>query len=104
MSTIKLFLLFLSLPFFFIEVKATQTQSNTSDWFLIKNEGQWGGDFIYKAELPGGYFYIQNHGYVLKIFDAEQKHSLSDYIHHHKPYFDTIIHLNSHAIKVNWVG
>jgi gliding motility-associated-like protein len=92
------------MPYFSLEVNASQTHANPSDWFLIKNDGQWEGDFIYKADLPGGYFYLQNQGYILKIFDSKQKHNISDYIHHHKPYIDTSFQLNSHAIKVNWVG
>ncbi len=46
---------------------------------FIQNKGQWPSEVQYKAEIPGGSFWIQNNGFAYQLFDT------TVFIPDHKP-------------------
>src|SRR5687768_15502075 len=67
---------------------------------FIENKGQWPGDFRFKAEIPAGAMFIEDHGITYHFIDWSEWHEM-----HGKPL--TLDHdpiLKGHAVKVNFVN
>ncbi len=71
-----------------------ETESNAAIR-LIPNVGQWDGDFIARADIPGGILYVQKTGLLYYFFD---KKALQDFYHDHKE----ISGIRTHIVKVNF--
>ncbi|TVR38739.1 MAG: gliding motility-associated C-terminal domain-containing protein [Cryomorphaceae bacterium] len=41
------------------------------DYFLTPNRGQWHPDVYFRAEIPGGHFFMDRDGFTYALFDAE---------------------------------
>lgn len=72
------------------------------DWQLIKNNGQWKEGFIFKAQIPAGWFFLQENGYTLNLVDQLTKDGLKDHLHHTHFKSDTSFTQHYHAIQFNW--
>lgn len=68
---------------------------------FIENKGQWEGHKIrYKADIPGGAFYLTDKGFVYNFVNTTDWNAYSESLEHHTK--AQPIHF--HAYKVNFVG
>lgn len=65
---------------------------------FVRNEGQWDGPFVFKAEIPGGALFLEKNALTFHLMDA----TLREAIHHKEasPY-ETLRH---HAFKLHFIG
>jgi len=85
----------LSLSFLIICAVFSQTR-----YSFIENKGQWGNDFLFRSDIPGGTMFLENGGITYHLIDLEAWHDM-----HGKPNpqgIDPII--RGHVIKVNFIG
>jgi gliding motility-associated-like protein len=83
----------------------SQSSGNTKEhWRLIPNQGQWEGTFLYKAQVPGGYFFLENDGYTLRMDDVRAMDAVREILHHRHFMGHPEVTLRSHAIRFQWIG
>ncbi len=97
-------LLVLGLISLFGEVMASNRHGGDRLWF-VPNEGQWQQDFYYRADMGGGYLFVQDSSLLFHWIDygpiakAHNGESTADL-----PKINGELVLPSHAYKVNFVG
>jgi gliding motility-associated-like protein len=64
---------------------------------LIPNKGQWESNVLYRADIPGGKFYIENNRLTYFFYDEGTLHKV---VHQHPA--NAVI--NCHVVKVNFVN
>ncbi|PKP47133.1 MAG: hypothetical protein CVT95_06045 [Bacteroidetes bacterium HGW-Bacteroidetes-12] len=79
---------------------ATTAKSQESVSFL-ENKGQWHNNALFKAELKGGYLYLEQNRLTFNLYDTKKVEALS---HNHNPTTPFSNTLNWHAYSVDFVG
>jgi len=81
----------------FLIIFTLQAQSRYS---FIENRGQWGTDFLYKADIPGGAMFLEDHGITYHMIDWSEWHNM----HGNPLKMDRDPILKGHTIKVNFIN
>lgn len=69
---------------------------------FLQNKGQWHNNALYKAELKGGYLYLEQNRLTFNLYDTKKVEALS---HNHNPTTTPFSNtLNWHAYSVDFVG
>lgn len=71
-----------------------------SRFSFIENKGQWGTDFRYKADIPGGVMFLEDHGITYHMIDWSEWHDM----HGKQLKLDRDAILKGHSVKVNFVN
>lgn len=64
---------------------------------FIANHGQWAPNVLYRANIPGGTFYLEKNEITYHFFDAGALHA---YFHDHKP----VAAIQNHVIRIRFAG
>ena len=69
---------------------------------FIENNGQWNENIKYRAELNGGYLYLEDNNLTYNFFDEDEIEKYF-HAHHHKEPRKELDRLNCHSYKVEFV-
>ena len=93
----RLLIIFFLLPLLFFG------QEHQGGFTFIENKNQWHPNVLYKADVKGGYFYLQKDGFVFDLLDVKR---VNEYIeaHYDKSKTRNFKPIDCHAYKVEFVG
>ncbi len=89
--------------FLFLSLSILGFSQNNKVYNFIENNGQWNKNVQYKAELNGGYLYLENNQLTYDFYDED---GLEKYFHahHHKEPRKELDRLDCHSYKVEFIG
>jgi len=87
----------------FLVVLFVKSAKSNNEITFIQNKGQWHQNALYKAELKGGFLYLEQNRFTFDLYDTKKLEQLS---HNHNADSRSLLSntLNWHSYYVDFVG